>query len=88
MAKITKDDAGKVQREFIDMTFREYDNKGMCYYAKWDIKAKDGDCFEARINSGWKKDYKNFYKVENGSLIEFKTLNEMINNEDKWNILQ
>lgn len=84
LAKITKDDVGKVQREFIDMTFREYDNKGMCYYAKWDIKAKDGDCFEARINSGWKKDYKNFYKVENGSLIEFKTLNEMINNDKQW----
>lgn len=76
VAKLSLRD-GKIEREFIPFTFREWDTKGKYYRAEWEIEVKDGEVYEARLTDGsWKNDYKEWFVIENGEKRDLESLKE------------
>lgn len=66
-ARLTLDENGKVTRDFFDLN-REYGKNSMLVYGTY--TAKDGDIVEERQGGSWKNDYRYWFLVRNGELIQ------------------
>jgi len=69
-----KYEGGKFEREFIPPSLKVWDTKHKTYIAKWEFEASEGDIIEARLSASWRNDYRRYYVVEKGELVEIDSV--------------
>ena len=71
VAFIKRNEAGKIEREFVNRTNIVYDRKGRAYKAEWIFEAPIGAVLEARLYEGsWKNECRGYYRVTKDGLVD------------------